>query len=49
MPKLPSVTAPKLIAALEKIDFVIVRQRGSYVRMRHEDGRVVNQSDTGHL
>lgn len=41
MPKLPSVTAQGLIAALEKIDFLVVRQKGSHVRMKHEDGRVV--------
>ncbi len=41
MPKLPTVTARELITALEKIDFAIVRQKGSHVRMRHEDGRVV--------
>ena len=41
MPKLPSITAPELIAALEKIEFSVVRQKGSHVRMKHEDGRVV--------
>ncbi len=41
MPKLPSVTAQELITALEKIGFAIVRQKGSHVRMKHEDGRVV--------
>ncbi|MFH7243505.1 MAG: type II toxin-antitoxin system HicA family toxin [Spirulina sp.] len=41
MPKLPNVTAPELIAALEKIGFLVVRQKGSHVRMKHEDGRVV--------
>jgi predicted RNA binding protein YcfA (HicA-like mRNA interferase family) len=41
MPKLPSVTAPELIAALEKVGFSIVRQKGSHLRMKHEDGRVV--------
>ncbi len=41
MPKLPNVTAQALIAALEKIEFSIIRQKGSHVRMKHEDGRVV--------
>lgn len=41
MPKLPNVTASELIAALEKIGFLVVRQKGSHVRMKHEDGRVV--------
>lgn len=41
MPKLPTVTANKVIKALEKIGFQAVRQRGSHVRMKHEDSRVV--------
>ena len=41
MPKLPTVTAKEVIKALEKIGFHAVRQRGSHVRMKHEDNRVV--------
>ncbi len=41
MAKLPSLTAKELIAALEKIGFEIVRQKGSHVRLKHEDDRVV--------
>jgi predicted RNA binding protein YcfA (HicA-like mRNA interferase family) len=41
MRKLPNVTAPALITALEKTGFVIIRQKGSHVRMKHDDGRVV--------
>jgi predicted RNA binding protein YcfA (HicA-like mRNA interferase family) len=41
MPKLPNVTAQALITALEKIGFSVIRQKGSHVRMEHEDGRVV--------
>lgn len=41
MPKLPSVTADALIKVLKKIDFDVVRQKGSHVRMKHQDGRVV--------
>ncbi len=41
MAKLPSVTAQELISALEKIDFYIIRQKGSHARMKHADGRVV--------
>ena len=41
MPKLPIVNAKKVIKALEKIDFKIVRQRGSHIQMKHEDGRFV--------
>lgn len=41
MAKLPSPTGEELISALEKIGFSKVRQKGSHVRMKHEDGRVV--------
>ena len=41
MPKLPTVTANEVIKALEKIGFQKVRQKGSHVRMKHEDNRVV--------
>ena len=41
MPKLPVVTASEIIKALEKIGFQTVRQKGSHVRMKHEDNRVV--------
>ena len=41
MPKLPSVTANEVIKALAKIGFKAVRQKGSHVRLKHEDQRVV--------
>jgi len=41
MPKLPVLKAGELIRALERAGFQIIRQRGSHVRMRHPDGRVV--------
>lgn len=41
MAKLPAVTAIQVIAVLEKLNFAVVRQKGSHVRLRHEDGRVV--------
>jgi predicted RNA binding protein YcfA (HicA-like mRNA interferase family) len=41
MPKLPIVNAKQVINALEKIDFQIIRQRGSHVQMKHQDGRFV--------
>jgi predicted RNA binding protein YcfA (HicA-like mRNA interferase family) len=40
--KLPSPTGEELIAALQKIGFYVVRQKGSHVRMKHEDNRVVS-------
>ena len=39
MTKLPTITGEELIAAL---GFYIVRQKGSHVRMKHEDNRVVS-------
>lgn len=41
MPKLPTVTARQVISVLKKIGFEIVRQRGSHVRLKHTDSRVV--------
>ncbi|AFY85631.1 type II toxin-antitoxin system HicA family toxin [Chroococcidiopsis thermalis] len=41
MPKVPAVTGSEVIHALEKVGFQVVRQKGIYVRMQHEDGRVV--------
>lgn len=42
MAKLPNPTGEELIAALQKIGFYVVRQKGSHVRMKHEDNRVVS-------
>ena len=41
MAKLPDITSKELISALIKIGFQNVKQKGSHVRMKHEDGRVV--------
>ena len=41
MPPLPVVNSRQLIGVLEKAGFEIVRQRGSHVRLKHHDGRVV--------
>jgi predicted RNA binding protein YcfA (HicA-like mRNA interferase family) len=41
MPGLPIIRANQLIRALEKANFRQTRQRGSHVRLWHEDGRVV--------
>jgi predicted RNA binding protein YcfA (HicA-like mRNA interferase family) len=41
-PRLPSLTARKLVRFLEEQDFVQVRQSGSHVTLRREsDGRMV--------
>lgn len=41
MPKLPTVKAQETIGALQKIGFLVVRQKGSHVRLKHQDNRVV--------
>jgi len=41
MSRLPVLPGRKIIRALEQIGFQVVRQRGSHIRLRHEDGRVV--------
>lgn len=35
--RLPVVSGQQLITALEKIGWVVVRQRGSHVRLKHDD------------
>ena len=41
MPRLPVLKATELMRALEKAGFQVIRQKGSHVRMKHPDGRVV--------
>lgn len=41
MPRLLMLKTNVLVRALEKAGFRIVRQKGSHVRMKHPDGRVV--------
>ncbi|HXF69147.1 MAG TPA: type II toxin-antitoxin system HicA family toxin [Thermoflexus sp.] len=41
MTRLPVLKAHEVIRALEKTGFQVVRQKGSHVRLRHPDGRVV--------
>jgi predicted RNA binding protein YcfA (HicA-like mRNA interferase family) len=42
MPKMPAITGEATIKALEKVGFQSVRQKGSHVRLRHQDGRVIS-------
>ena len=35
MPKLPSLSAKEVINAFQKLDYKIIRQKGSHIRMRH--------------
>ena len=39
MPKLPVLKPQAVVARLEALGFVEVRQRGSHKQFRHEDGR----------
>ncbi len=39
MSKLPQLSANEFIKILEKAGFIVTRQRGSHVFLRHNDGR----------
>ncbi|MEK6827076.1 MAG: type II toxin-antitoxin system HicA family toxin [Nanoarchaeota archaeon] len=39
MAKLPQLTAREFIKLLTKIGFIVIRQSGSHVFLRHKDGR----------
>ena len=41
MPSLPVLRADEIIRTLERAGFQAVRQRGSHVRLKHADGRMV--------
>ena len=41
MPKLPTLRAHELISVFQRAGFETIRQRGSHVRLKHPDGRVV--------
>lgn len=41
MTRLPIIKSDELIRVLKRHGFKPVRQRGSHLRLRHEDGRVV--------
>jgi len=41
MPRLPTISAQDLIDALSRAGFERARQKGSHVRLKHADGRVV--------
>lgn len=45
MVKLPALKARQVIAAIQRIGFVEVRQRGSHKQFRHSDGRVTTVPD----
>ena len=39
MSKLPSLTGKEIVSLLKKAGFMVGRQRGSHVFLKHEDGR----------
>ena len=40
MQKLPAIEAQELLKFLKALGFVVIRTKGSHVRLRSEDGRV---------
>ncbi|MEK6726605.1 MAG: type II toxin-antitoxin system HicA family toxin [Deltaproteobacteria bacterium] len=40
MTKLPALTGKELLSSLKKTGFVVDRQKGSHVFLKHPDGRV---------
>ena len=41
MPKLPVVSGNDLVKVFRKIGFEIVTQRGSHIKMKHMNGKIV--------
>lgn len=41
MVRLPVVTGAQALSVLQVVGFEVVRQRGSHVRLRHPEGRIV--------
>ena len=39
MTRLPAVSGGRVVRALERAGFILVRQRGSHIFLRHPDGR----------
>lgn len=39
--KLPLLSGRQIVRTLERMAFVEVHRRGSHVKMRHEDGRMI--------
>jgi predicted RNA binding protein YcfA (HicA-like mRNA interferase family) len=39
--KLPLLSGRQVLAALARLGFVEVNRKGSHVKMKHEDGRVI--------
>ena len=48
-PKLPVVSGLNCIRALEKIGYVVVRQRGSHIRLKNKSGELPPVTVPDHL
>jgi len=49
MNRLRPLRADEVLQALQRAGFMIVRQRGSHIRLKHSDGRVVTvPAHSGH-
>jgi predicted RNA binding protein YcfA (HicA-like mRNA interferase family) len=47
MTKIPVISFKKLIAIVKELGFEKVRQRGSHIRFKHDDGRRLTIPDHG--
>jgi predicted RNA binding protein YcfA (HicA-like mRNA interferase family) len=47
MTHIPTLSFNQLIAAVERLGFARVRQRGSHIRFAHDDGRKTTIPDHG--
>ncbi len=47
MPPVPVLRASEIIRALDRAGFQATRQRGSHIRLRHPNGRVVTVPEPG--
>lgn len=39
--KLPVLSGKQVLAALKRLDFIEVHRKGSHVKMKHPDGRII--------
>lgn len=39
--KLPLLSGRQVVRTLERLGFVVVHRKGSHVKMRHDDGRMI--------
>lgn len=39
--KLPALSGKQVVAALKRLGFVEVHRKGSHVKMKHTDGRII--------